>query len=204
MFEIFIRQWLNNFMKLKANCLLTKHPLCLVTGPRSLINYKTPWGALSQVLFEHGYKTQFIELPFRNSSLRKKVLNQKLKQLEKTHVVIDSHSALELIEELQRAQFESLTIIHSAVTQNTELSVKSFESLYLSHSSESVYHYVPLKKKISLAFQLHLIFLTLDSNFQALAPLSAEQFFYGENQHGYHLFIDHAVKLAELDFLRYS
>src|SRR5437868_1880579 len=70
-----IRMDLQNLV-LRPNCLITPSRLMFIPGPRSLFFYRKPFGLLPQFLYEHGYSTQVLSLPFRGPGNRKIALRK--------------------------------------------------------------------------------------------------------------------------------
>lgn len=165
---------------LKPNCLITRRPLKLVTGPRSLFHYKNPWDILPVVLFEHGYKADLFHLPFRDKTLRQQIFLKNRQQLDHSHIIIDEMTYLEFQEPLKHVKNATITVIgnkHSA--------------------SKNTYLFDPNYKTWSFAYSLHQKWLQL-FGFTAAKP---QFLFVNSTQNVWYRFIDHCVTLAELDFL---
>jgi hypothetical protein len=158
--------------QLKPNCLLTKRPLKLVSGPRSLFFYRKPWGDLPEVLYEHGYKVEVFHLPFNNSQARQKIFTLRLADLHNSHVVIDSVTAEEFKNQISHIENSTITVIGRDFTPD--------------------YH------PISFSYWLHQRWLS----YLGYATVSnPENLFIKAPLKVHYAFIDHCVRLAELDFL---
>lgn len=158
-------------MKLKPNCLLTRRPLKLVSGPKSLFYYRKPWGELPTVLYEHGYKVELISLPFNDKNLRKKALNMRLDELNNSHIIIDDMTFQEFNDELKNLKNSTITIIGETFNPNY--------------------------KTFSLGYLLHKLWLK-HLGFKATEP---QNLFINAKLTTWYSFIDYCVTLAELDFL---
>lgn len=165
---------------LKANCLLTRRPLCFLTPPRSLFFYKNPWQLISSILFEHGYKTEIFQLPFQNIEMKKIVLQKNFSHLEKKHLILDAVTFKDLEKELLLIQDSTITIISSNNIENT--------ACFVIQPAEKI--------PWSLSYQIHQIwcsFLGLQTpNYAETLSLCDEK--------TWHPFLDHCVHLAEIDF----
>lgn len=158
-------------IELKPNCLLTKRPLKLVSGPKSLFFYTHPWGKLPEVLYEHGYKVSVIQLPFNNKLLRQKAFANRLSELNDCHIIIDETTYQEFTELLKGVKNSTITITG-----------KTFKPGY---------------KTFSLTYKLHQAWLKY-LGFETTAP---ENLFINAKKPTWYAFIDYCVQLAELDFL---
>lgn len=157
-------------LELKPNCLLTKRPLKLVSGPKSIFYYKKPWGDLPEVLFEHGYRATVFSLPFNNKELRQKAFLQRLDELHNSHIVIDDKTYEEFAEALSKVKNSTVNIIG-----------KTFKPTY---------------KTSSISYSLHRLWLN-HLGYTATVP---QNLFLKADKTTWYAFIDHCVKLAELDF----
>lgn len=158
-------------IELKPNCLLTKRPLKLVSGPKSLFFYSSPWGDLPEVLYEHGYRVSVMQLPFNNKELRQKAFSQRLSELNDSHIVIDEKTHQEFFQSLKNVKNSTITIIGE--------------------------NYLPDYKTSSLTYNLHRVWLKY-LGFETTEP---QNLFLNADKNTWYAFIDHCVKLAELDFL---
>ncbi|AZZ37153.1 hypothetical protein CIK05_10240 [Bdellovibrio sp. qaytius] len=158
-------------LELKPNCLLTKRPLKLVSGPKSLFFYNKPWGELPEVLYEHGYKVSVMLLPFNNKELRQKAFANRLSELDNTHIIIDEKTHQEFAVLLQQVKNSTINIIG-----------ESFKPDY---------------KTSSLKYKLHQAWLKY-LGFETTEP---QNLFLNAKITTWYAFIDYCVRLAELDFL---
>jgi hypothetical protein len=165
---------------LKANCLLTRRPLCFLTPPRSLFFYQNPWLWITSVLFEHGYKTEIFQLPFQNLEMKKAVLVKNNEQLEKKHLIVDHVTYQNLKKELNNIKDCTITIISSKKIQ-----------------SPSSFVFQPeMASPIPLSYHLHQLwcqFLGLQTPDYSEALNECPEI-------TWHTFLDHCVHLAEIDF----
>ena len=158
-------------LELKPNCLLTKRPLKLVSGPKSIFFYQKPWSDLPEVLFEHGYRASVFQLPFNNKDLRQKAFANRLSELDHSHVVIDEKTYQEFSEALKQLKNSTINIIGET--------------------------FKPNYKTFSLSYDLHRRWL----QFLGYTATSPQNLFINADKTVWYAFIDHCVKLAELDFL---
>lgn len=158
-------------IELKPNCLLTKRPLKLVSGPKSIFFYRTPWGLLPEVLYEHGYRASVMQLPFNDKELRQKAFAHRLAELNDCHIVIDEKTYQEFSAPLKNVKNSTITIIGK--------------------------NYKPAYQTTSLTYNLHRAWLKF-LGFEATSP---QNLFLNADKNTWYAFIDHCVKLAELDFL---
>lgn len=176
-------------MKLKPNCLITRRPIRLITGPRSVFFYNAPWGDLPYALQEHGYKAELLHLPFSDTELRKSVFNQKLIESEiqtGVHFIVD----LMTYQELNIQPGHSPQCTFTVITSKEKINL--FES-----KSENLFFFDPEYKTRHLGYFLHQKWCAYR---QINTPEPAELFL-NAKLNTYYRFIDHSVMLAELDFL---
>lgn len=173
-------------LDLRPNCLITPSELIFVPGPRSLFFYKNPFGLLPEFLYEHGYRTQVLSLPFRNHTLRMYALKNWLNtHTEHTyHFIVDQITYQEFEPLLNQAQILTLTIL----TDDQEVDAKSSEN------QKSFIFKVPRSRSTKpLYYKLHelfnLAYRTKTSSFDTT--------FSTFNRTNYDRFLDHCVKLAE-------
>lgn len=158
-------------IELKPNCLLTKRPLKLVSGPKSIFYYQKPWGELPEVLYEHGYKASVMQLPFNNKTLRLKAFANRLSELNDCHIIIDEKTNQEFSELLKQVKNSTITVIGET--------------------------FKPDFKTSSLTYKLHQVWL----KYLGFETTSPQNLFLNAKKPTWYAFIDHCVKLAELDFL---
>jgi hypothetical protein len=60
-------------IELKPNCLLTRHPVVFVTGPRSVFYFRKYWNAYPEILAEHGYEVFTLHLPWQGPQRKNKL-----------------------------------------------------------------------------------------------------------------------------------
>lgn len=165
---------------LKANCLLTRRPLCFLTPPRSLFFYQNTWLWITSVLFEHGYKTEIFQLPFQNLEMKKAVLIKNQERLEKKHLIVDRTTYQTIKNELENIKDCTITIISS----------KKIENL-------SPFVFQPKKaSSIPLSYQIHQFWCQL----QGLETPDYSETLNHCPEITWHTFLDHCVHLAEIDF----
>lgn len=158
-------------IELKPNCLLTKRPLKLVSGPKSIFFYEKPWGDLPEVLYEHGYKASVMQLPFNNRVLRQKAFAKRIHELDNSHIIIDEKTYHEFSESLKNVKNSTINIIG-----------ENFKPGYTTSS---------------LMYKLHKAWVkTL--GFEATSP---QNLFLNAKKQTWYAFIDYCVQLAELDFV---
>ncbi|MFP5520013.1 MAG: hypothetical protein ACLGGX_08930 [Bdellovibrionia bacterium] len=87
--------------ELKANCLLTRHSVVFIAGPRSLIYFKNYYNFLPSFLAEHGYSIFHLHLPWKQQRLEyfTRFLKMAQSQNQKYHFI--GHP--EVTKELQSA-----------------------------------------------------------------------------------------------------
>lgn len=158
-------------IELKPNCLLTKRPLKLVSGPKSIFFYRLPWGMLPEVLYEHGYRASVMQLPFNNKAHRQTAFTRRLAELNDCHIVIDEKTYHEFSEALKNVKNSTITIIGE--------------------------NYKPNYQTSSLTYSLHRAWL----KFLGFETTEPQNLFLNADKNTWYAFIDHCVKLAELDFL---
>lgn len=165
---------------LKANCLLTRRPLCFLTPPRSLFFYKNPWLWVTSVLFEHGYKTEVFQLPFQNMELKKTVLVKNNSHLQKKHLIVDHVTYQSLKNELADIKDCTITVISSKKLEN-----------------KSPFQFQPQKiSSIPLSYRIHQFW----SRLLGLETPNYSETLNDCSEITWHSFLDHCVHLAEIDF----
>lgn len=167
---------------LKPNCLLTRRPLKLVTGPRSLFFYKNPWDLLPEVLYEHGYQVELFHLPFRGPEQRKFIFEKNKHHLENSHIIIDEQTYHEFEHALKNIENTTLTVIGSPNAIPT---------------SPTTFVFTPNYKPLSLSYVFHRKWL----QFLGQITPDPQYLFIKADEKTWFPFIDHCVKLAELDFM---
>lgn len=111
-------------LELRPNCLLTRHPIAFLSGPRTLFRLFDPWNDVPLFLREHGYEVVEVACRARPRSAEEwtKVLDR---LPEKYHVVADSSQAraLELIALGRHGSVVSLTLVRNET--RSELKARS-------------------------------------------------------------------------------
>ena len=167
---------------LRPNCLLTKNPLVFIPGPRSLFFYQRPFGDLPRFLFEHGYVTSTLSLPFRGHRLRYLYFQNwlKLQSGKKFHFILDKISFDHMKNLLANPSTETVTVI--SINEHMRF--------------ENAQTWTPLvKSRPTFKYLLHQIFSNI---FGTKTPSYSETFSDG-NLVNYNRFLDHCIKLAEND-----
>lgn len=171
-------------MKLKPNCLITRRPIRLITGPRSLFFYNQPWGGLPNALYQHGYIAELLHLPFTNTDLGKSVFNQKVIG-QPTHFIVDLTTYFELNLQPEKSPHCTFTVITSK------------EKAALIHRKpENLFFFDPDYKTWKLSYFLHQKWCSSRS----IPTSPPDHLFLNADLQTYYRFIDHCVMLAELDF----
>lgn len=171
---------------LRPNCLITPSELIFVPGPRSLFFYQNPFGQLPDFLYEHGYRTRLLPLPFRNPTLRLIALKEWLKNHSDHtfHFIMDEVTYNELEPALATAQIQSLTVITDE--ENTDAKSLANQKTFLFKLPKDHGH-------IPFNYRLHQVF---NWAYQTkTGPYDTTFSNFDRNQ--YDRFLDHCVKLAE-------
>lgn len=166
---------------LRPNCLLTRRPIYLLTGPRSIFYYRSPWKELHNYLYQHGYKVFVFKLPFQSPTQKAAYVKAMLTKLNQSHIVCDATTYQELQPLLSQTENSTLTVLTDS--QLVNLPQKTFQ-VVMNH------------KVFSLSYSLHQAYLKLRN---INTPSAAEV---GLNipAKTYDKILDHMVKLAEMDF----
>lgn len=171
-------------MKLKPNCLITRRPIRLITGPRSVFFYNKPWGDLAYALQEHGYKAELLHLPFSDTDLRRSVFQRKLID-QSIHFIIDLPTYLELNIQPEKSTQCTFTVIVANEKMNS-----------MDQKSENLFFFDPKYTTWHLGYFLHQKWCAS----RGLHTSPPENLFLNADLKTYYRFIDHCVTLAELDF----
>ena len=166
---------------LRPNCLLTKSPLVFIPGPRSLFFYQKPFGLLPEFLFEHGYISVVLSLPFRALNLRRHALKIWLMQNadKKFHFITDSATLADFSDLLDSPQTQSITVLQ---IKSAPLPVKLAEAWI-----------VPQTASASLTYLVHQLFSFCMGVKSPPYSLTFSKF----NTTNYDRFLDHCINLAE-------
>lgn len=166
---------------LRPNCLLTRRPIYLLTGPRSIFYYRSPWKALHNFLYQHGYKASVFKLPFQSLTQRHDYLMAMKDKLNQSHIFCD------------RTTYEQLSDILKQ-TKNTTVTVLTASPLNL--LAPQTYQIVMDDRAFSFSYAIHQAYLKLR---KIKTPKAIEV---GLNMcpENYDMILDHCVNLAEMDF----
>jgi len=109
------RQLRRTSFELKPNCLLTRHPVVFITGPRSLFYFRQYWNAYPEILAEHGYEVFLLHLPWqgpRRKSKMQEFLNTRPAEVRGFHFICDSVTAQEMMSLLEHSSLAlSVTVL---------------------------------------------------------------------------------------------
>lgn len=104
-----LRQNFREPKTLEPNCLLTKSPVVVVSGPRPLLDINPGWEELPVHLLAHGYDVRILRLPRQDVERRRDLLDQVLRS-QTVHLVMDEGTAGEMTQLLSLTPPLSLTI----------------------------------------------------------------------------------------------
>jgi hypothetical protein len=166
---------------LRPNCLITRRPIYLLTGPRSIFYYRSPWKALQYYLVEHGYKVFVFKLPFQVKAQRESFLKAMKSKLNQAHVMCDATTYQELKPVLEQLSDSTITILSDYQLINLP-----------DHTFQIVMDY----KVFSSSYSLHQAYLKLRN----INTPSASEVGLKIPSQTYNKILDHCVKLAEIDF----
>ena len=173
---------------LRPNCLITPSPLAFVPGPSSLFFYDKPFAWLPEFLFEHGYKTNVIRLPFRYKKARtlafKKWLS--LNHTEHFHFILAHKTYLEFKDLIPKSMVASMTLLTSKTAVNPQLHLPNETPFHIEKSDLALFSIPPFY----LAHQL----ICLSGE---VAAIPYSQTFSNASKSLYDRFLDHCIKLAE-------
>lgn len=166
---------------LRPNCLLTRRPIYLLTGPRSLFYYRSPWKALHNFLYQHGYKVHVFKLPFQSKIQREGYLHAMIAKLNQSHIMCDATTYQELRQVLNQTKNSTLTVLTDSVLVNLP---------------EQTFQIIMNHKVFSPSYRLHQAYL----KFRQIHTPSASEVGLDIPIATYDQILDHCVKLAEADF----
>ena len=166
---------------LRPNCLLTRRPIYLLTGPRSIFYYRSPWKALHNFLYQHGYKVFVFKLPFQAKTQREGYLKAMINKLNQSHIMCDATTYQELRPLLEQTKNSTITVLTDSLLVN--LPEQTFQIL-MNH------------KVFSPSYSLHQAYL----KFRHINSPSASEVGLNIPPQTYDQILDHCVKLAEADF----
>jgi hypothetical protein len=102
----FLRELKSDEFQLKPNCLLTRHPVVFLTGPRSLFYHRKYWNTFPALLAEHGYEVFTLSLPWKGAARKRKMqqfLQDQNQHNKRFHFVLDTATQTELADVLKDA-----------------------------------------------------------------------------------------------------
>lgn len=88
-------------IELKPNCLLTRHPVVFLTGPRSIFYFRKYWNSFPVLLAEHGYEVFTLHLPWQGPARKLKMqefLDQQQALGRHFHFMMDHETQIEFTE----------------------------------------------------------------------------------------------------------
>ena len=175
---------------LRPNCLMTKSPLVLVPGPRSLLFYKKPFGLLPEFLFEHGYQTLVLPVPFSNKLRRQLAFRNWLaaNPSQTFHLILDESTYHEYSDFFTQPQILSLTVI--AVSAGNPGNSLKKATYFLTPTDLFQQLMTPI------GYRVHQIFCWL----RGLPVTNFAQTFSNSSRETLDRFLDHCIKLAENEF----
>jgi hypothetical protein len=142
-------------IQLKPNCLLTRHPVVFVTGPRSLFYFRKYWNAYPEVLAEHGYEVFTLHLPWQGPARRKNLedfLSQQ-QSSKKFHFICDVPTAAEFKTLFaQTSNSASVTVLKSETPSRTTTQSFTLNLAYRLHSWRFSDKTVPQAEDLGLHF----------------------------------------------------
>jgi hypothetical protein len=168
-------------LALRPNCLLTRRPIYLLTGPRSIFYYRSPWKALHNYLYQHGYKVFVFKLPFQSKTAREDYLRAMQTKLNQSHIICDATTYEQLKQIL--CQIENSTI--------TVLSRYSIINL-----PENSFQILMNFKVCSPSYSLHRAYLKI----RKIPTPTASEVGLRIPHKTYDQLLNHCIKLAEMDF----
>lgn len=98
---------------LRPNCLLTRHPLLFISGPRTLIYFRKYWNQIPHFLSSHGYEVMELNLPWRNRAQRQQHLNHFIAQAEAQGLSLHIIGDATCVPELRELAAQRSSAVHS-------------------------------------------------------------------------------------------
>lgn len=124
-------------LTLTPNCLLTRHPILFLNGPRSLFHFINHWNDVPRYLREHGYEVFTFDMRFNRhlKSFDSTELHAALDAMQiKCHVIGDSSIAAAIYE---IASFNHLNVASLTLIQNPHRSNQSGIAALLAKSQKN-------------------------------------------------------------------
>lgn len=166
---------------LRPNCLLTRRPIYLLTGPRSIFYYRNPWKELHNFLYQHGYKVFVFKLPFQSKVQREGYLKAMIEKLHQSHIMCDGTTYQELSPIFNQIKNSTITVLSDS---------------HLVNLPEHTFQVLMNHKVFSPSYSLHQAYL----KFRHINTPSAAEVGLHIPAKTYDQILDHCVKLAEADF----
>lgn len=112
-------------LELRPNCLLTRHPIAFLSGPRTIFRLFDHWNDVPLYLREHGYDVIVIEPSGKTAEDRARATLQALASTDSSlHLIADSslEREVELIAEQAPASLMSLTVVTNTEREREAIS----------------------------------------------------------------------------------
>ncbi len=165
-FGLFLLGFATNFYRerrsyrinLKPNCLLTRHPLVFVTGPRSIFYFKKYWNAYPEILTEHGYEVFTLHLPWSGparGTFLQNFLDEQNGLQKKFHFILDEITQKELSKYFEHSPVAtSLTLFKSSNQQSTPSKNIFLSAGYRLHSLRFINKTLPTPDDLGVHFPI--------------------------------------------------
>lgn len=145
-------------IQLKPNCLLTRHPIVFVTGPRSIFYFKKYWNAYPEILTEHGYEVFTLHLPWSGSQ-RGAVLQKFIREQEilkkKYHFICDEITSAELHPHFEQSgAVASLTQFKSTSPNDRQSKNLLLNIGYTLHTLRFIHQRLPTSDDLGVHFPI--------------------------------------------------
>jgi hypothetical protein len=167
--------------ELIPNCLITRHPLLFITGPRSIFYFSSYWNFYTSFLAEHGYEVYTLHLPWRSQLKRKSRLKKFFAEQELNgksyHLFIDQITDNEFQDYFKQLKSSAIQSISSVCDRGYEVfQLKNTSLLYpLPYLKKELHFEIarPKSRLLELSFLLHRSFFG-KAQFLSLSSLGAE------------------------------